>query len=99
MAKHGVPVPRGAIRGLRIPADAEIAIEGFVSKGDMQDEGPFGEFTGYYAGGKRPGTLVRLKALYYRNDPILLGAPPGRPLHDTSYFSNAFRSAFANAAC
>jgi 4-hydroxy-3-polyprenylbenzoate decarboxylase len=98
IAGHRVPVLRGAITGLPIPADAEIAIEGFVSKGDMQDEGPFGEFTGYYAGGKRPDTLVRVKALYYRNDPILLGAPPCRPLHDYSYFSSVLRSAIVKGA-
>ncbi len=93
IAGQRVPVIRGPITDLPIPADAEIAIEGFVSKGDLQDEGPFGEFTGYYAGGKRPDTLVRIKALYYRNDPILLGAPPCRPLHDYSYFSSVLRSA------
>jgi UbiD family decarboxylase len=93
IAGQRVPVIRGPITGLPIPADAEIAIEGFVSKGDNQDEGPFGEFTGYYAGGKQPDSLVRVKALYYRNDPILLGATPCRPLHDYSYFSSVLRSA------
>ena len=53
----------------------------------------FGEFTGYYAGGRHPDTLVRVKAVYHRNDPILLGAPPCRPLHDYSYFSSVLRSA------
>jgi UbiD family decarboxylase len=98
VAGQRVPVLRGPITGLPIPADAEIAIEGFVSKGDMQEEGPFGEFTGYYAGGKRPDTLVRVKALYYRHDPILLGAPPCRPLHDYSYFSSVLRSAIVKGA-
>jgi UbiD family decarboxylase len=93
IAGQRVPVLRGPITGLPIPADGEIAVEGFVSKGDLQEEGPFGEFTGYYAGGRRPDTLVRIKALYYRNDPILLGAPPCRPLHDYSYFSSVLRSA------
>lgn len=93
VAGQRVPVIRGPITGLPIPADAEIAIEGLVSKGDNQDEGPFGEFTGYYAGGKKPDTLVQVKSLYYRNDPIILGAPPSRPLHDYSYFSSVLRSA------
>jgi len=48
IAGQRMPVLRGPITGLPIPADAEIAIEGFVSKGDLQDEGPFGEFTGYH---------------------------------------------------
>jgi UbiD family decarboxylase len=98
IAGQRVPVIRGPITGLPIPAEAEIAIEGFVSKGDLQDEGPFGEFTGYYAGGRKPDTLVRVKALYYRNDPIILGAPPCRPLHDYSYFSSVLRSAIVKGA-
>lgn len=98
IAAQRVPVIRGPITGLPIPADAEIAIEGFVSKGDLQEEGPFGEFTGYYAGGKKPDTLVRVKALYYRHDPIILGAPPCRPLHDYSYFSSVLRSAIVKGA-
>jgi UbiD family decarboxylase len=93
VAEQRVPVLRGPLTGLPIPAGAEIAIEGFVSRGDDHDEGPFGEFTGYYAGGKHPTPLVRVQAVYYRNDPILLGAPPSRPLHDYSYFSSVMRSA------
>ncbi len=98
IAGQRVPVIKGPVTGLPIPADAEIAVEGFVAKGDVQDEGPFGEFTGYYAGGRKPDTLVRLKALYYRNDPIILGAPPCRPLHDYSYFSSVLRSAIVKGA-
>jgi UbiD family decarboxylase len=98
IAGQRVPVIRGPVTGLPIPADAEVAVEGFVSKGDLQDEGPFGEFTGYYAGGRKPDTLVRVEALYYRNDPILLGAPPCRPLHDYSYFSSVLRSAIVKGA-
>ena len=39
-------------------------------------EGPFGEWTGHYAGGVRPIPVLEIKAIYYRNDPILLGVPP-----------------------
>ena len=87
IARQRVPVIHGPVTGLPIPADAEIAVEGFVTKGDKQDEGPFGEFTGYYASGKNPEPLVHVKALYYRDDPILLGSPPCRPVHDYSYLS------------
>jgi UbiD family decarboxylase len=93
IAKQRVPVIQGPVTGLPIPADAEIAIEGFVSQGEMQEEGPFGEFTGYYAGGKGIEPLVQVKALYYRNDPILLGSNPCRPPHDYSYYASVMRSA------
>ena len=36
--------------GLPVPANAEIAFEGFIHPDDMIQEGPLGEWTGYYAG-------------------------------------------------
>ena len=39
-------------------------------------EGPFGEWTGHYAGGVRKIPVLDIKAIYHRNDPILLGVPP-----------------------
>jgi len=46
-------VIKGPITGLPIPAHAEIAIEGEVPppKEEARDEGPFGEWPGYYSGG------------------------------------------------
>ena len=39
-------------------------------------EGPFGEWTGHYAGGVKDWSVLDIKAIYHRNDPILLGVPP-----------------------
>ncbi len=39
-------------------------------------EGPFGEWTGHYAGGVRQIPVLDIKAIYHRNDPIVLGVPP-----------------------
>jgi UbiD family decarboxylase len=68
---------RGPLTGLPIPAGAEIAVEGEVPppKVEAQPEGPFGEWPGYYSGGTL-GTgeaqpVIRVKAIYHRNDPIL----------------------------
>jgi 4-hydroxy-3-polyprenylbenzoate decarboxylase len=75
-------VIRGKYTNLPIPADAEIAIEGEVPPLEVEGrpEGPFGEFTGYYASGERLESIIKVKAIYYRNDPILYGAPPLPPL-------------------
>ncbi len=67
---------RGKITGLPIPANAEIVIEGFVHPDRKIVEGPFGEWTGHYAGGAKPCPVIDVKAIYHRNDPILLGVPP-----------------------
>jgi UbiD family decarboxylase len=74
-----VEVIRGPLTGLPIPAHSEIAVEGFVYPDRYLGEGPFGEFTGYYASAARQETYVEIKALYYRNNPIILGSPPMRP--------------------
>lgn len=67
---------RGKITGLPIPANAEIVIEGFVHPDRKVIEGPFGEWTGHYAGGAKPCPVIDIKAIYHRNNPILLGVPP-----------------------
>jgi len=68
---------RGPLTGLPIPAGAEIALEGEVPppKEEARAEGPFGEWPGYYSGGTlgtgEPQPVIRVKAIYHRNDPIL----------------------------
>ena len=64
--------------GLPIPATSEIVIAGEIPPPDVQseEEGPFGEWTGYFTLGSRPEPVIRVKALYHRNDPIILGMPP-----------------------
>ena len=65
-----------------MPAHAEIVIEGLMPSPEeaMVPEGPFGEWTGYYAHGRRPGDDRRSQAVYYRDDPIIFGQPPERPV-------------------
>lgn len=67
---------KGKITGLPIPANAEIVLEGFVHPDRRIVEGPFGEWTGHYAGGAKPCTVIDVKAIYHRNNPILVGVPP-----------------------
>lgn len=76
-----VEVLRGEFTGLPIPATAEIAIEGEVPPPGEESrlEGPFGEWPGYYAHGARNEPIIRVKALYFRTDPIIAGAPPLKP--------------------
>jgi len=66
----------GKITGLPFPADAEVVLEGYVTPERREVEGPFGEWTGHYAGGAAPRPVLDIKAIYHRNDPILLGVPP-----------------------
>lgn len=85
-------VIRGEATGLPIPAASEIAFEGFCPPGELREEGPFGEYTGYYASGRGKEPIIDVKAVYHRDDPIILGVPPGRPPHDYSYASVLMKS-------
>src|SRR5258706_2082073 len=88
-----VQVIEGEYTGLPFPAAAEIVIEGEAIPGQDMDEGPFGEWTGYYASSMRPEPIMKVKRLYHRNDPIILGAPPTRPPCEFNYMRCFMRSA------
>src|SRR5882762_8042212 len=87
-----VEVIAGPRTGLPIPAHAEIAFEGFVHPNDLVTEGPLGEWTGYYAGGLKKEPAIRIETFMYRNDPILMGAIPGVPPDDDSFYRGTYRS-------
>ncbi|MGH7832274.1 MAG: UbiD family decarboxylase domain-containing protein, partial [Candidatus Binatia bacterium] len=74
----------GEVTRLPFPAHAEIAIEGFMHPGETKPEGPFGEWLGYYGNRTEDTPVVRVEKVYYRNDPILCCARPGRPPTDYS---------------
>ncbi|MBI2303921.1 MAG: UbiD family decarboxylase [Chloroflexi bacterium] len=90
--KEPVEVIKGPATGLPIPASAEIVFEGEVRDDDRLDEGPFGEWTGYYGSGIRPEPVIRVKTVLHRNDPILLGAPPQVPPCDVTFPRGLLRS-------
>jgi 4-hydroxy-3-polyprenylbenzoate decarboxylase len=72
---------RGKHTGLPFPADAELVFEGFMPPVDQESatEGPFGEWPGYYASADRPEPVVHVKAVYHRDDPLIIGQPPVKP--------------------
>jgi UbiD family decarboxylase len=88
-----VEVILGPKTGLPIPANAEIAFEGSIAPDDLIQEGPFGEWTGYFAGGLKQEPVIRIDTMMHRNDPILLGAVPAVPPNDDTFYRGAFRCA------
>jgi UbiD family decarboxylase len=95
---QSVDVIPGQLTGLPIPATAEIAVEGWLYPDKRELEGPFGEWTGYYSGGKTNVLAMDIERMYFRDDPILLGAPPGKPPHDYSYMRSVMKSAMIHDA-
>ncbi len=88
-----IEVCNGPQTGLPVPAHAEIIFEGRLLPTNQETlpEGPFGEFTGYYAADARPGPVMEVTAIHHRNDPILLGSPPMKP--PRFHFGLPFRAA------
>jgi 4-hydroxy-3-polyprenylbenzoate decarboxylase len=87
-----INVIQGPVTGLPLPADAEIAIEGYMLP-ETRLEGPFGEWLGYYASGARPERVVKIEGVYFRDDPIIHGAPPVKPPSGYQFPSCFLRSA------
>lgn len=52
-----------------VPARAEIIIEGEVLAGVREEEGPFGEYTGYMSD-SGPSYVIEISAITHRNNPI-----------------------------
>lgn len=71
---EGIALTDGVAVDLPIPARAEIVVEGLLHPGERQEEGPLGEFTGYYGGARAPQPVIEVKALHMRRDPILTAA-------------------------
>jgi 4-hydroxy-3-polyprenylbenzoate decarboxylase len=76
---QAIDVVLGKHTGLPIPAYSEITIEGECLPDNQRREGPYGEWTGYYASGERTEPIIKVKRLMHRNNPILTGAPSSRP--------------------
>ncbi len=94
-AIKGTPIEihPGPVTDLPIPARAEIILEGHLlplAETSLM-EGPFGEFTGYFAADKRPCPVMAIAAIHYRSNPILLGSPPMKP--PRFHFGLPFRAA------
>lgn len=54
---------------LEVPATAEIVLEGEIPPNSLEEEGPFGEFTGYM-GAKAMSYPVEIKCITTRTNPI-----------------------------
>ena len=78
---------------LKVPASAEIVIEGHVSLDDYGDEGPYGDHTGYYNAVER-FPVFRVSAITMRRDPIYLSTFTGRPPDEPSVLGQALNEVF-----
>src|SRR5580693_422803 len=78
---------------LKVPAEAEIVIEGEVSLSDYRDEGPYGDHTGYYNSVEQ-FPVFTITAITMRRDPIYLSTFTGRPPDEPSILGEALNEVF-----
>jgi 4-hydroxy-3-polyprenylbenzoate decarboxylase len=78
---------------LEVPADAEIVIETEYT-GEMDEEGPFNEFTGYQSE-RRKAPIWRVTAITTRADPIMHLAFAGKPPNENVAFWRELEDALA----
>jgi 4-hydroxy-3-polyprenylbenzoate decarboxylase len=67
---------------LLVPAHAEIVVEGEILPHVTQMEGPFGEYTGYRSRPGGDGVICRVKAITYRNSPMITMVSLGIPVDE-----------------
>jgi 4-hydroxy-3-polyprenylbenzoate decarboxylase len=78
---------------LKVPATAEIVLEGHVSLTDYGDEGPYGDHTGYY-NSVEPFPVFTVSAVTMRREPIYLSTFTGRPPDEPSVLGEALNEVF-----
>src|SRR6202166_1463322 len=78
---------------LKVPAEAEIVLEGHVSLDEYGDEGPYGDHTGFYNAVER-FPIFRVSAITMRRDPIYLSTFTGRPPDEPSVLGEALNEVF-----
>jgi 4-hydroxy-3-polyprenylbenzoate decarboxylase len=78
---------------LKVPADAEIVLEGHVSLDEYEDEGPYGDHTGYYNSVEQ-FPVFRVSAITMRREPIYLTTFTGRPPDEPSILGEALNEVF-----
>ncbi|MDO8885910.1 menaquinone biosynthesis decarboxylase [Candidatus Oleimmundimicrobium sp.] len=78
---------------LKVPARAEIILEGYVDLNELRREGPFGDHTGYYSlADEYP--IFHIQSITHRKNPIYPATIVGRPPMEDCYFGKATERIF-----
>jgi len=78
---------------LQVPATAEIILEGVIHPGDLAEEGPFGDHTGYYNEVEK-FPVFTVTTITHRKDPIYHSTYTGRPPDEPAILGVALNEVF-----
>jgi 4-hydroxy-3-polyprenylbenzoate decarboxylase len=95
---RGEPVEmvQGVSVDLEVPASAEIVLEGFIDKGELTSEGPFGDHTGYYTPAEQ-FPVFNVTAMTMRRDAIYPSIVVGKPPQEDAWLGKATERIFLPA--
>ncbi len=86
-------VVKAQLSELRVPASAEIVLEGFLHPGELAAEGPFGDHTGYYNEVER-FPVFTIERITQRLQPIYHSTYTGRPPDEPAILGVALNEVF-----
>lgn len=78
------PIATAPLTGFDVPWGSEVILEGVIESRKREIEGPFGEFTGHYSGGRNM-TVVRIDKVSYHSKPIFESLYLGMPWTEIDY--------------
>jgi 4-hydroxy-3-polyprenylbenzoate decarboxylase len=78
---------------LQVPASAEFVLEGHLMPGEMADEGPYGDHTGYYNEVER-FPVFTIERITHRDAPIYHSTYTGRPPDEPAVLGVALNEVF-----
>lgn len=86
-------VTKSLTNSLQVPAGAEFILEGFIAPGEMADEGPYGDHTGYYNEVER-FPVFTVTCITHRKNPIYHSTYTGRPPDEPAILGVALNEVF-----
>jgi 4-hydroxy-3-polyprenylbenzoate decarboxylase len=92
---RGKPVKLVACKtvDLKVPADAEFVLEGYVDNTDVRVEGPFGDHTGVYSLADNYPTF-HVQCMTHRRNPIYPATVVGKPPMEDAWLGKATERIF-----
>jgi UbiD family decarboxylase len=87
-----VPVVKCETLDLEVPANAEIVLEGIIRNGAREEEGPFGEYSGYM-GVQGLSPVIELSCITRRRNPVYQAFLSQMPPSESSCIRGLSRSA------
>ena len=95
---RGSPVElvKGVTVDLEVPAEAEIVLEGYIERGELTEEGPFGDHTGFYTPAEQ-FPVFHVTAMTMRRDAVYPSIVVGKPPQEDEWLAKATERIFLPA--